>query len=141
MKKVARIILVVILIAGLVLGTVGLSLGALLSSGDSNKQKSNGISEAQAIQEVIKKHPDFPSSIGTVTKKLPIGGAQSSTADVKFTTKVETASDAYVITLIKDWGISVNGKYVESFWKYKVANDGASLVDSEDNDNLVKQMK
>lgn len=140
MKKAMKITLVVIVIAGLVLSTVGFSLSAL-SSGNKSSNESDGISETQAIEKVIKEHPDFPNAAGTITKKLPIGGPVGSTADVKFTTKVETTNDAYVITLIKDWGITVNGKYAESFWKYQVTGSGASLIDSEDNDNLVKQIK
>ncbi|HVJ48233.1 hypothetical protein [Desulfitobacterium sp.] len=92
---------------------------------------------------VIKDYPDFPSNPSyTVSKKLPTGGKQGATTNVKFTTKVEKDREAaYVVTLTKDWDITVNGKYVKSSWKYYVIPNKAVLLESIDNDNLPNLIK
>jgi hypothetical protein len=92
---------------------------------------------------VIKDHPDFPLNLhDTITKKLPTGGPQGSTAEVKYTTAIEkTGESVYTVTLTKDWGITVNGKYAKSFWKYTVTPDNVILTDSVDNDYLPNIMK
>jgi hypothetical protein len=104
---------------------------------------SSGFSQAEAIAEPIKKHPDFPiNPNNTITKELPIGGKSGSTSKVKFTTKVESSGvDKYLVTLTKDWGITVNGTYVKSFWKYEVTPNNTKLIDSVDNDNLPNIIK
>lgn len=109
----------------------------------SNNIDNNTFDEAKAISTVVKDHPDFPSSQSdTITKKLPTGGPAGATANVKFTTKVEkTAESTYVVTLTKDWGISVDGKYVKSYWKYNVTPNKIALLDSIDNDYLPNTMK
>lgn len=106
-------------------------------------QSHNTFDEAKAISMVIKDHQDFPSNPSeTVTKKLPTGGPQGTTANVKFITKVEKVGEStYVVTLTKDWGITVNGKYVKSFWKYNVTPNSVALLENIDNDNLPNVMK
>ena len=77
-----------------------------------------------------------------ISKKLPTGGYEGATTNVKFTTKAQKNGEAtYLVTLTKDWGITVNGKYVKSFWKYNVTTNNVTLVDSIDNDNLTNQIK
>lgn len=92
---------------------------------------------------VIKDHPDFPSNQAeTLTKKLATGGPPGSTANVKFTTKAEKSSkNTYIVTLIKDWGLTINGKYVESSWKYKVTPNNVTLLESINNDYLPNTIK
>lgn len=113
--------------------------GCVQTSSTSNK----GFSEDEAISMVIKDHPEFPSNkIDTLTKKLPTGGPSGATADVKFKTNIEKSSeDAYNVTLIKDWSITVNGTYVKSSWKYKVTSKNVDLVQKVDNDYLPGTMK
>jgi len=103
----------------------------------------NTFNEAKAISMVVKDHTDFPSSqYNTIIKKLPIGGPPGTIANVKFTTKAEKFSNStYLVILTKDWGISVNGKYAKSSWKYKVTSESVTLVDSIDNDYLPNIMK
>lgn len=100
-------------------------------------------SETDAISMVIKEHPDFPANPSLIiTKKLPIGGKVGTTANVKFTTKIEKAGDtAFKVTLTKDWGITFNGTYIKSFWKYRVTSAGIKLLDSVDKDNLPNIIK
>jgi len=116
---------------------------SLLGCAKGNNIANSTFDENKAISMVVKDHPEFPSSQSdTITKKLPTGGPQGTTANVKFTTKVEKASEyTYVVTLTKDWGISVNGKYAKSYWKYNVTPNGVSLKDSIDNDYLPNTMK
>lgn len=75
------------------------------------------LDKAEAISLIIKERPDFPANPkDVITKKLPTGGPQGTTANVKFTTMVEKVGEStYTVTLIKDWGITVNGKYAKSF--------------------------
>lgn len=70
------------------------------------------------------------------------GGEQGATANVKFTTKVDKVGEStYVVTLTKDWGITVNDKYAKSSWKYNVTLNSVTLLESIDNDNLPNTMK
>lgn len=110
---------------------------------NSSTMSNNKFNESEAISMVVKSHPDFPpNQEDTLIKKLPTGGPDSSTANVKFSTKVEKSSEnVYVVTLIKDWGLSVNGKYAKSTWKYKVTHNGVTLLESIDNDYLPNMMK
>lgn len=74
----------------------------------------NTFDECKAISMIIKYHPDFPSNTSdTETKKLSTGGPQDAITNVKFTTKVQKYWEStYVVTPTKDWGITVNEKYL-----------------------------
>lgn len=100
-------------------------------------------SAADAVSKVIREHPDFPHDTGKVIiEKLPTGGPSGTTANVKFTTKVKNfGKGRYIVTLTKDWGITVNGKYAISSWKYTVAPDNVALIECIDNDYLIGMMK
>jgi len=108
-----------------------------------NNIDNNTFDEAKAILMVVKDHPDFPSSQSdTITKEIPTGGPYGTTENVKFTTKVEkVAESTYEVTFTKDWGISVNGKYAKSSWKYNVTPNSVTSLEIIDNDYLIKQMK
>jgi hypothetical protein len=120
-----------------------LILISLVGSVQTSSTSSKEFSEDEAISMVIKDHPEFPSNkVDTITKKLPIGGPPGAAADVKFKTNIEKSSgDAYNVTLIKDWGITVNEIYVKSSWKYKVTSKNVDLVQKVDNDCLPGVMK
>ena len=109
----------------------------------SSVANNNKFTQDKAISMVIKDHSEFPSNnVDTLTKKLPTGGPSGTTADVKFTTNIEKSSgNAYTVTLTKDWGITVNGKYVKSSWKYKVTSGNVVLIEKVDNDYLPGTMK
>lgn len=109
----------------------------------SSVSNNNEFTQDKAIHIVIKDHSEFPSNnVDTLIKKLPTGGPSGTNADVKFTTNIEKSSgNAYTVTLTKDWGITVNGKYVKSFWKYKVTPDNIVLLDKSDNDYLPGTIK
>ena len=103
----------------------------------------NTFDEAKAISMVIKDHPDFPSNPSiTIRKNITLGGplgpdGSPLSANVIFTTKVKKyEKSAFVVTLTKDWGFTVNGTYVKSYWKYKVTPTNVTLLKSIDNDVL-----
>lgn len=120
-----------------------ISACVLLVGCTTKNNNSSAFSEEKAIATVIKDHPDFPSNTAEVgTKKLSTGGMQDTYANVKFTTSVEKVGEnVYDITLTKDWGIRVNGKYAKSFWKYKVDAGSIKLINSVDNEYLPMVMK
>lgn len=138
---------------GIVIAIAVLILGITLFSINNNLLKNNAIStssistkefsEADAISKLIKEHPDFPvKSSEVIIKKLPTGGPSGTTANVMFSTSIENIEKGtYAITLTKDWGITVNGKYAKSYWKYKVTSSSITLTDSIDNDYLPNSMK
>lgn len=101
------------------------------------------LDEAGAVSLIVKERPDFPSNPkDVITKKLPTGGEQGATANVKFTTTVKKAAKStYTVTLIKDWGITVNGKYAKSSWKYEVTSNSVRLIECTNNDYLPNTMK
>lgn len=101
------------------------------------------LTQAQAVAEVARLRPDFPAQAGkTVEKRQPVGGSSGSTALVKYRTDVsQSASNACTVTLTKDWGFSVGGTYVSSWWKYRVTSDRVVLIGSEDNDKLASRKK
>ena len=109
----------------------------------SSVASNNEFTQDMAISMVIKDHSEFPSNkVDILTKKLPTGGPSGTTADVKFTTNIEKSSgDVYTVTLTKDWCMTVNRKYVKSFWKYKVTPDNVILLEKVDNDYLPGTMK
>jgi hypothetical protein len=127
-----------------VLLTMTVTVYAFNSNTRQNKARDKAeLSERDAVLKVIKDHSDFPSDPSIiVTKKLPTGGPYGSTANVKFTTEAQKINGTtYTVTLTKDWGITVNGKYAESFWKYTVTPDNVILTDSVDNDYLPSIIK
>lgn len=84
------------------------------------KNNTNSFSKAQAITETIKIHPEFPTNPNDmIAKDIEVRGGPNvliATAKVKFTTKVEASDkNSYIVTLTKDWGITIGGTYVKSF--------------------------
>ena len=99
--------------------------------------------ESNAVQQVLKDHPDFPSKVGeTKTVKTPTGGPPRTTTMVEYkTTADKTADGKYLITLSKDWHLVVNGQRVFSYWKYSVGSKGVTPIESDDRDPLPDQIK
>jgi hypothetical protein len=114
---------------------------ALLTGGCAGK--TTVLSEENAIQQVLKEHPDFPAKSGDVkTIRVPTGGEYGAAAMVDYKTNAEKTPDGkYQITLTKDWHLVVNGQTVFSYWKYMVGPDGAVLAESDDRDSLPNIMK
>jgi hypothetical protein len=125
MKKISSIVLILLLLTG---GCAG---------------REAVFSATNAIQQVLKEHPDFPAQPGEVkTVWIPTGGMAGAAAWVDYQTAVEkTAAGNYQVTLTKDWHLTVNGRKVFSYWQYKVSPDGATLVKSDDRDSLPDTMK
>jgi hypothetical protein len=108
-----------------------------------NNTGSSTFSQADAISMVVKDNPDFPSNPSeTVTKRLPTGGPEGAGTNVKYTTSVEKSGQSgYTVTLTKDWGITVDGTYVKSYWEYAVTPSKVTLLKKVDNDYLPNTMK
>lgn len=137
MKKVLISIFILVFIIGT--GAFVLKSESVRSADNS----SNVFSTSEAVSKVVSEHPDFPYNTNkAIIKKLPIGGPPGTAANVKFTTKVKSAGkEQYIVTLTKDWGITINGKYARSFWKYAVTPDSVTLMECIDNDYLPNMIK
>jgi hypothetical protein len=122
------------------------------------QQQTETFDENDAIAMVIKQHPDFPAHLGEmITRKLPMGGPAGTTANVTFmttcqmspalnvkagattrctfTTATQPVSEStYIVTLTKDWHITVNDTPCISYWKYEVTANGAKLLKSPSED-------
>ena len=103
---------------------------------------SKAFSPMQAIAKVIKNNPDFPLSPSEIKTKAyqfgPVGGS----INVKFTTKVESfGKDTYLVTLTKDWGMTVNNVYAKRYWEYRVTPNRLILIASDDRDYLLNIVK
>lgn len=101
------------------------------------------LSSENAIRQALKEHPDFPVQSGGVkTVRVPTGGPAGAAAMVDYETLAEKTPDGnYLITLTKDWHLTVNGQKVFSYWKYQVSPDDVTLLESEDKDFLPNLMK
>jgi hypothetical protein len=102
--------------------------------------------EGQAIQIALKTDKgssvNFPTTPGTKKVEATIGGKSGTTKNLELTTKVEKKSnDTFVVTFVKDWNIKVGNKEAISYWEYQVNSKGATLLKSEDNENLIAIIK
>lgn len=140
--KLGYIIIFAIFVLGITLFTMSNNLTKNNINNDSNINAKK-FSEGDAISKLNKEHPDFPTSPSEIiTRQLPTGGPRGTTANVKFSISVENIEkETYKITLTKDWGITVNGTYVKSFWIYTVTPNSIVLIDNIDNDGLPNMMK
>lgn len=108
------------------------------------EKTNNSFDENKAISKVVKYYPDFPSNPDdTFTQKIFIGGRYPGImANVHFSTQVEKCTgSSYIVTLTKDWGITVNGTYAKSTFKYKVTPDSMISVEIIDKDDIVNIIK
>lgn len=104
--------------------------------------KKTVFSEKIAILEVVKKHPEFPSEVGSREIKVEIGGIEGNKTSVKLETKIEQkGNNEYVVTLTKMWGIRIANIIPVSYWKYNVTPNKTTLIESKDNDDMVKIIK
>ncbi len=101
------------------------------------------LTQAKAIAKVVEKHPGFPAEPGKVNRiEVPIGGRKGNTAKVDLTTAVEPCGrDSYIVTLTKNWNLSINGTPIVSTWKYKVNKGSVTLVESHDMDAAITIIK
>ncbi|MDQ0247408.1 hypothetical protein J2S09_005057 [Bacillus fengqiuensis] len=95
--------------------------------------------QSNAIDRVLKEHPEFPSSPGVVkTLEVPVGGpCCDNKVKAELTTKIEKlGEESYLVTLTKDWNFTYGNNYVLSYWKYEVNNDTLTLTDSVNEDDF-----
>jgi ABC-type glycerol-3-phosphate transport system substrate-binding protein len=108
-----------------------------------NPQPSENTKE-KAAAAVSQRPPGI--SLSWVSKEFEtITGGPAPGAKVKgtLTTTAEASSDpdTYTVTLTKNWNVSVNGKKLMGYWKYKVTPQTVQLVESEDNTDLIRIVK
>ena len=101
------------------------------------------LTQAKAIAKVVEKHPGFPAEPGKVNRsEVPIGGRKGNTAKVDLTTAVEPCGrDSYMVTLTKNWNLTINDTPIVSTWKYKVDKGSVTLIESHDMDAAVTVIK
>lgn len=101
------------------------------------------LTQAQAIAKVLQVMPAFPAEPGkTYSVETPIGGPFEHKARVNLTTTVEpSGTNSFVVTLTRNWNLTVNGTPVVSTWKYKVDKGSVTLLESHDLDIMVTIIK
>ncbi|WP_127588686.1 hypothetical protein [Paenibacillus koleovorans] len=50
-------------------------------------------------------------------------------------------NESFIVTFVKDWNVKVDNKEAISYWEYQVNSEGATLVKSENNENLIAIIK
>jgi hypothetical protein len=100
--------------------------------------------KTQAVDAVLKDHPEYPQAGETKDIETMTGGpAPGSKVTGTLATTVDTTSEpeAYTVTLTKRWNLTFNDKKLIGYWKYKVTPQGVQLIESEDNTDLVQLVK
>jgi hypothetical protein len=98
----------------------------------------------QAAAAVLRDHPDFPGPGETKSIATMTGGpAPGTKVTGRLSTTVEpwAGKGEYRVTLRKDWDMTFSGKKLSGHWTYKVTADAVQLIESEDNTDLVNQVK
>lgn len=97
-----------------------------------------------ALDLVLERHPEFPSRPDESREiSVRTGGKYPGLlVKAKLTTTVEKVNYlTYVITLIKEWQIKINGIQPVSYWKYQFFQNDLSLIKSQDNDGMINVIK
>lgn len=122
-----------------------LILSASFTGCSQSPQEADVISTAMTAYNIEygdMKETSFPAQSGTVEEEVPIGGPAGTTTMVELTTKVEKDRDGDdIVTFIKAYNVKIGDKQVVSFWTYKVVDGTATLIDSEDQDDLLAVIK
>ncbi|MDA8210293.1 MAG: hypothetical protein M0021_00195 [Clostridia bacterium] len=101
----------------------------------------NGVGSAIYLVTLLRR--DFPEWNGTREILVRTGGPDPgmNVRCVLETKCVSDGNDEYTITLTKTWQIKINGKQPVSVWKYRVTGRRVELVESQDNDTMIKIIK
>lgn len=87
---------------------------------------------------------DFPITMKsgvTVSKAIQIGGKEGNTTKLDMSISAKKDGNNYIVTLTKDYNITVNGTKAISSWEYEIANDSANLLDKRENGKLINNIK
>lgn len=110
----------------------------------SGKPTSDAFDLNQAVDIVLALHPEFPPAGGTKEIETMTGGKYPGTkVSGTLATSVDPSGepDVYHVTLTKKWRIKIGDQEVEGFWKYRVTPQGAELMASADNTDLLNIIK
>ncbi|TXK85587.1 hypothetical protein [Paenibacillus sp. N3.4] len=96
--------------------------------------------QTDALAKVLTKQAKFPASPDQVkTIYEDVGGKQGSKIEVLLTTKVEELGGReFIVTLTKNYQLTVGGKSVVTYWKYHVNPSEVVLIDSKDEMPMIK---
>jgi PBP1b-binding outer membrane lipoprotein LpoB len=100
--------------------------------------------EKEAVDMVLKDHPDFPNEGEAVNIETQTGGPYPGLkvdGELRTTVEKSTERDKYIVTLTKAWNTKVNDKEAKSVWTYEVTPDKVELISSEENADLVNTIK
>jgi hypothetical protein len=123
-----------------------------------NNQSTNGRKNAEfsldgAVKKAIDKYNstekdtpeiDFPTTMksgDTVSKTIQIGGKEGNTTKLDMSISAKKDGNNYIVTLTKNYNITVNGTKAISSWKYEIAKDSINLLDKRENGKLINNIK
>jgi hypothetical protein len=115
-----------------------------LSGWQYGKATSGAFGQDQAVDIVLAQHPEFPLARGKKVIEKTIGGKYpGAKVTGVLATSVEFSGepDVYHVTLSEKWSLEIGDNEVEAFWRYKVTPQGAELVESADNTELLNIVK
>ncbi|WP_168118867.1 hypothetical protein [Paenibacillus sp. HB172176] len=109
-----------------------------------SSEEGTSFDEESAAEAVLKEHPDFPSVGQFKTIETMTGGpAPGTKVSGTLTTRADAAEDegTYIITLTKQWNMTINDKELIGRWVYKVSQGSIELLESEDNTDQIGMVK
>lgn len=110
----------------------------------SGKSTSDAFDTNQAVDIVLDQHPEFPLAGGTKEIETMTGGKYPGTqvtGTLATTVDPSDEPDVYHVTLTEKWHLKIGNLEVERFWRYKVTPQGAELMESADNTDLLNIVK
>ncbi|WP_052339534.1 hypothetical protein [Gorillibacterium massiliense] len=135
---------IVVLFSLLILFTACRATNDSTVNGTTAPSGTASFSEQQAVSIVLKDHPEYPEAGQTKAIETVTGGlAPGTKVTGSLATEVEAALDpqTYIVTLTKEWNFSVNGEKLIGKWVYNVTPEGAQMLSSEDNTDLIQIVK
>lgn len=119
-------------------------LALTLSGCQSGQLSSDAFDSNQAVGIVLELHPEFPLAGGTKGIEKMTGGKYPGakvTGTLATTVDPSGEPDVYHVTLTEKWHLKIGNQEVEGFWKYRVAPQGAELMESVGNTDLLNVVK
>ncbi|NRD76567.1 hypothetical protein HPT25_03560 [Bacillus sp. BRMEA1] len=118
-----------------------------------NSKKINELSLGSAVKKAIDKYNStetdttdikFPTTLksgDTISKTIQIGGKKGNTTKLDMSIRAEKEGNNYIVTLSKNYNITVNGTKAMSSWKYEITNDSINLLDKKEDGKLINDIK
>ncbi|WML48653.1 hypothetical protein RCG23_00410 [Neobacillus sp. PS3-34] len=87
---------------------------------------------------------DFPPKMKKgqiISKEIKIGGPSGHTTRLNKSVEAKKDGSHYIVTLIKNYNVTVNGIEAKSIWKYDVSDEGVKMLDKKEDDNVINGIK